>query len=108
MVNINITGANDNSKEIHVNGLERGKTRVTKSQLVLVLYLIFSDGCTSFLDQSQSVVKQNQCNPGLLSTVDLNLLYYFITAIALCISLYEQKRCKISVMLPASNPHLKI
>ena len=45
--------------------LKRGKTRVTKSRLVLVLNLI---GGTSFLDQSQGVVKQNQCNPGLLSS----------------------------------------
>ena len=60
-------GTNENSKLIHVTGLKRGKTRVTKSRLVLVLNLIGSKGGASFLDKSQSVIKQNQCNPGLLS-----------------------------------------
>ena len=29
----------------------------------------FKDGGTSLLDQPQSIVKQNQCNPGLLLTL---------------------------------------
>ena len=29
-----------NSKQIHVTGTKRGKTRVTKSRLVLVLHLV--------------------------------------------------------------------
>ena len=36
---------------------------MTKSRLVLVLRLIGYEDGASFLDQSQSVVKQNQCNP---------------------------------------------
>ena len=32
-------------------------------------------GGASFLNQSQNVIKQNQCNPGLLSTFNLKLLY---------------------------------
>ena len=63
-------GANQNSKQIQVNGFKRGKTRVTKWQLVLVLYLIGLESGASFLDQSQSIVKKNQCNPGLLSTLN--------------------------------------
>ena len=30
----------ENSREIHVTGAKRGKTRMTRSRLVLVLYLI--------------------------------------------------------------------
>ena len=51
-------------------GLKRRKTRVTKSQLVLVLYLIGLEGGASFLDHSQSTVKQNQFNQRLLSTLN--------------------------------------
>ena len=41
---------------------------MTKSRLALVLHLIGPVGSASFFNQSQSVVKQNQTNPGLLST----------------------------------------
>ena len=46
------------------------KTRMTKSLLVLVWHLsrIEVSGA-SFLDQSRGEVKQNQSNPGLLSTL---------------------------------------
>ena len=48
---------------------KRGKARVTKSWLMLVLHLIGWGSGASFEDQSQSKVKQNQCNPGLLLTL---------------------------------------
>ena len=48
--------------------LKRGKTRVIKSWLMLVLHLD-GWGRGASLDQSQSKVKQNQCNPGFLSTL---------------------------------------
>ena len=44
--------ANENLKQIHVAGAKRGKTRVTKSRLVLVLHLIGWAGGASFLNQS--------------------------------------------------------
>ena len=56
------------SKYKLVTGAKRGKTRATKSRLVWVLYLIGWVGGASLLNQSQSVVKQNQSNAGLLST----------------------------------------
>ena len=54
-------------KAKQANYLKRGKTRMTKSWLVLVLHLIGWEVDASFLDQSQSEVKQNQSNSGLLS-----------------------------------------
>ena len=42
---------------MRVNGRKQGKTRVTKLRLVLVLHLIGWEGGTSFLVQSQSIVK---------------------------------------------------
>ena len=60
--------------ELKVNGLKRGEMEMTKSRLVLVLYLIGWEGGASFLDKSQNAVKQNQCNPGLLSTLSWKLL----------------------------------
>ena len=60
--------ANENSN------LTRGKTRVTKSWLVLVLHLIGWERGASFLDQSKSNVTQNQCNPRLLSKLNWKLL----------------------------------
>ena len=60
--------ANENSN------LTRGKTRVTKSWLVLVLHLIGWERGASFLDQSQSKVTQNRCNPRLLSKLNWKLL----------------------------------
>ena len=53
--------------------------RVTNSRLVLVKHLIGWEGGTSFLDQSESEVKQNHCNPRLLwtfeTTVQIALIY---------------------------------
>ena len=56
-----------NSKQMHVTGAKRGKTRATKSRLVLVLHLIGWVGGARFLNQLQSVVKRS--NSALLSTV---------------------------------------
>ena len=50
--------------------LKRGKTRATKSWLVLVLQL----SVESFLDESQREVRQKQSNAGLLSTLSWKLL----------------------------------
>ena len=44
---------------------QRWKTLRTRLGLGVVLNLISWDGSASFLNQSQSVVKQNQRNPGL-------------------------------------------
>ena len=47
------------------NCRKRGKTRATKLWLALVLRLIGRESDASSLDQSQSEVKRNRCNPGL-------------------------------------------
>ena len=52
--------AYQNSKQIHVTGAKRGKTRAAKTRLVLVLFLIGWESGASFFNQSQSVVMQNQ------------------------------------------------
>ena len=54
--------------------LKRGKTRATKSWLVLVFHLIGWLSVASFLDQSQREVRQKQSNAGLLSTLSWKLL----------------------------------
>ena len=56
------------------NNLKRGKTRVTKSRLVLVLNLIGSQSGASFLDQSYNEIEENQSNPRLYSTLNWQLL----------------------------------
>ena len=58
--------ANDNSKEKQANRLKRGKTRVTKSRLVLGLNPICWQDGASFLDQSQCEVKETQVTPDYL------------------------------------------
>ena len=63
------------TRKIHVTGAKRGKTRATKSRLVLVLYLIGWEGDARFLNQSQSIVKQDQSNSGLLSTLNWKPFY---------------------------------
>ena len=65
---VNNTTTNENSKQIHVTGAKRGKTRATMSRLVLHL-IGWVDGARFILNQSQSVVKQNQRISGLLSTL---------------------------------------
>ena len=55
---------------------KRGKTWETKLWLVLVLRLPVWESRASFLAQSQSQLKQNQCNTGLLSTLYWKLLWY--------------------------------
>ena len=56
------------------NCLKRGKTRATKSWLVLVYHVIAWENDASFLDQSQSEVKQKQCSARLHSTLIRKLL----------------------------------
>ena len=46
--------------------LKRGKTQATRSWLVLVLHLIGWESGASFLNQSQSEIRKNLSNPGLL------------------------------------------
>ena len=45
---------------MHVTGAKRGKTRAVKTQLALVLIPIGYESGASFVNQSQSVVMQNQ------------------------------------------------
>ena len=56
--------------------LKGGKTRQTKLGFVLVLHLIGWAGGESFLDQSQSEIKQIQSNPGSLLRLNWKLLLY--------------------------------
>ena len=56
------------------NRLKRGKTRATKLWLISVLLPIGWESRASYLDQSQSEVRQNQCNPGKISILSLKLL----------------------------------
>ena len=58
-----IVRADEKSKQKETNCLRRGKTRVTKFQFCISLV---EKVALVFLDQSQSEVKQKQCNPGLL------------------------------------------
>ena len=57
------------AKEIQPHSLKRGKTRPTKSRLVLVWKLSGRENGASFLDQLHSEVKQTQRNPWLLSII---------------------------------------
>ena len=50
---------NQDSKQIHVTGLKRGKTRVSKSRLVWVLLLIGRESGGIFFNQSLRELKQN-------------------------------------------------
>ena len=59
----------ENSKEKQANRQKCGKTRMTKSWLVLVLHLIGWESGPGFWDQSQRKVKQNQYKLKFLSTV---------------------------------------
>ena len=54
--------------------------------LVLVIHLIGWESGASFLNQLQREVKQNQCNPGLLSTLFWKLLYLAISIIIIICS----------------------
>ena len=51
-----------------------GRNASDQVRLPLVLHLIGWEGGVGFLDQSQSEVKQNQSNPGLLSKLNWKLL----------------------------------
>ena len=57
------------------NILKRGKTRVTKSWLVLVLNLIGWKSGASFLNQSQSEVKHKQNDNGYFRHLQDKCLY---------------------------------
>ena len=56
---------------IHLARAKRGKTRASKSRLVLVLLLIGRGSGARFFNQSQSVAMQNQSNRGI--TFDIQL-----------------------------------
>ena len=51
-----------NSNQIHVASAKRGKSRVNKSQLLLILLLIGRESGARFLSQPQAVAMQNQSN----------------------------------------------
>ena len=59
--------ANQNANQLHVAGAKRGKIRAYISRLVLVLLLIGWESGASFVNQSQSEVKQDQSKRNLLS-----------------------------------------
>ena len=61
-----------NQSEIEANTsnkLKRGKTRASKSRLVLVLLLIGKESGASFFSQSESEVKQTKPKTTLLLTL---------------------------------------
>ena len=70
--------------------VKRGKTRATKSRLVLVLHLIGWQGGANFLDQLESKIKQNQCNSWLLSSLNwkfkerLSILFLEVSCLLTC------------------------
>ena len=67
--------AKKNSKEKQANYSKRGKTRVSKARLVLVLKLIgWERGASFSFDQLENEVKQNLSSPGLFS-ISIKLLF---------------------------------
>ena len=70
------------------NRQKRGKTRVSKSRLVLVSHLIGLGNGARFLDQSQSEVKRCQSNTKLLLTRKWKWLYqvteFFLSCFSNC------------------------
>ena len=54
---------------------------MTKPLLVLVMHVIGSENGLNYLDQSQSEVKLNKCNPGFLFHTQLKLLEPFCRVI---------------------------
>ena len=88
------------------NCLKCGKTRATKSWLALVLYLIGRESGASFLNQSQSEVKQNRCNPRLFSTLNWNwrkgqdcvvLDWFFFLSLTQSRAMLNKKSCNQSL-----------
>ena len=65
---------------------EKTGKRENAGCLVLVIHLIGLESGASFLDQLQREVKQNQGNPGLLSTLFWKLLYLAISIIIIICS----------------------
>ena len=55
-------------KQLQVISVKSGKTRASKSRLVLVLLLIDRESGASFFSQSESEVKQNQSKHNVRST----------------------------------------
>ena len=63
--------------QLEVNACNRPVARENASDQGAIgfsLHLIGWEGGSNFLDQSNSTVKQNQFNPGLLSTLNWKLL----------------------------------
>ena len=61
---------------MHVARAKRGKTRASKSPLVLVLLLIGRGSGARFFNQSQSVAMQNQSNCGITFDTQLKTALY--------------------------------
>ena len=74
-----ITPTNHNSRKQSNEPIsaraKRGKTRASKSRLVLVLLLIGRGSGARFFNQSQSVAMQNQSNCGITFDTQLKALY---------------------------------
>ena len=75
-----IQRANQNSKQIHVTGAKRGKTRAAKTRLVLVWIPIGWESGASLVNQSQSVVMQNQSKREIAFDAQLKtVLFWYLT-----------------------------
>ena len=73
--------ANQNSKQIHVTGAKRGKTRAAKTRLVLVWIPIGWESGASFVNRSQSVM-QNQSKREITFDTQLKIA---LTPFRICI-----------------------
>ena len=79
--------------QLEVNACNRPVARENASDQGAIgfsLHLIGWEGGASFLGQSNSTVKQNQFNPGLLSTLNWKLLYDQMTLL----HIYSSFKCK--------------
>ena len=69
---------------MHATGNKRGKTRASEARLVLVLRLVGRESGANFVNQSQSVVKQNQSkreiafDTQLKTTLAMRLSNFFV------------------------------
>ena len=91
-----------NQRKKQVNFLKRGKTRVTKSWLVLVLHLIGWESGTSFW----IIIERSIAIPmlGYLSNFNLKLLYWEVTELNGCI---DEFCWRIRLVLP-TKPDLNL